>query len=308
MTTEPHTQPINPEREGFNLMEIVKRHLNLLLVVAIMLVLYVPTLKILNNTTWASIEQSYGPVLLAASIWLFWQKRQALDSLYPSKNAAAGFVALAIALFVYAVGRSQGVLFVEAGSVLLVSIALLLLYRGWLGVRAMWLSLVLLVFLVPIPTDLIAMLTGPMKSAVSAVAESILATANYPIARSGVILSIGPYQLLVADACAGLTSMFTLEAIGLVYMGLRSHPSAGRNLTLALLLVPIAFAANVVRVLILVLVTFYFGDEAGQGFVHSLAGILLFVVATCLMLLVDGLLGLFPWPGTPPKNTPAVAA
>jgi exosortase B len=308
MTTEPQTQPISAEGKVFGPLEIVKRHLNLLLVVVILLVLYVPTLKILNNTTWASIEQSYGPVLLAASIWLFWQKRQALAALQPSKNAAAGFVALGIALLVYAIGRSQGVLFVEAGSVLLVSIALLLLYRGWPGVRAMWLSLVLLVFLVPIPTDLIAILTGPMKSAVSAVAESILAAANYPIARSGVILSIGPYQLLVADACAGLTSMFTLEAIGLVYMGLRSHPSAGRNLTLGLLLVPIAFAANVVRVLILVLVTYYFGDEAGQGFVHSLAGILLFVVATCLMLLADGLLGLFPWHGSPAKNTPAVAA
>jgi exosortase B len=295
MTTDSQSQPAAAEDKAFSVLEVLKRHLNLLLVVAIMLVLYVPTLKILNNTTWASIEQSYGPVLLAASIWLFWQKRQALDALRPSKNAAAGFVSLAIALVVYALGRSQGVLFVEAGSVLLVSTALLLLYRGWPGVRAMWLSLVLLVFLVPIPTDVIAILTGPMKSAVSAVAESILAAAHYPVARSGVILSIGPYQLLVADACAGLTSMFTLEAIGLVYMGLRSHPSAGRNVTLGLLLVPIAFAANVVRVLILVLVTFYFGDEAGQGFVHSVAGILLFVVATCFMLLADAVLGLFPW-------------
>jgi exosortase B len=295
MSTELDAQAATGERKHTALMDGLMPYVNVMLVVAVMLVLYVHALEILNNTTWASIEQSYGPVLLAASIWLFWQKRSVLAALPSPVKAWPGFACLAVAMFVYAIGRSQGVLFVETGSVLITSIALLLLYRGWPGVRAMWLSLVLLVFLIPIPTDLIAILTGPMKSAVSAVAEAILAAAGYPIARSGVILMIGPYQLLVADACAGLTSMFTLEAIGLVYMGLRSHPSAGRNLSLGLLLVPIAFAANVVRVLILVLVTYYFGDEAGQGFVHSVAGILLFVVATSLMLLVDSLLGLLPW-------------
>jgi hypothetical protein len=38
-------------------------------------------------------------------------------------------------------------------------------------------------------------------------------------------------------------------------------------------------------------VTLYFGDEAGQGFVHSFAGMLLFAVALALILAVDGLLG-----------------
>jgi exosortase len=163
------------------------------------------------------------------------------------------------------------------------------------------LPLVLLLFVVPIPSDIVAALTGPLKSAVSAVAASILWLAGYPVARTGVILMVGQYQLLVADACAGLTSMFTLEAIGLVYMGLRNHPSTARNVTLGLLLVPIAFVANVVRVLVLVLVTYYFGDEAGQGFVHSAAGILLFMVATALMLLVDSLLALVRWKHQPEK-------
>jgi len=56
--------------------------------------------------------------------------------------------------------------------------------------------------------------------------------------------------------------------------------------------VPVAFVANVVRVIILVLVTYYLGDAAGQGFVHSLAGLVLIGVATMLMIAIDGLLGL----------------
>ena len=254
------------------------------LIGAALLVLYGPTLKLLSETTWNSTEQSYGPVLLGASLWLFWHQRQALVSLPTPPSASGAYGLLALALIAYTFGKSQGLLLIEAGSVVPMTMAVLALHRGWAGVRAMLLPIAMLVFVVPLPPDIVAQLTGPLKSGVSAVAASILSAAGYPVARTGVILMVGQYQMLVADACAGLTSMFTLEAIGLVYMGLRNHPSRARNLTLGLLLVPVAFAANIVRVLILVLVTYYFGDEAGQGFVHGAAGIVLFMVATVLMV------------------------
>jgi exosortase/archaeosortase family protein len=71
------------------------------------------------------------------------------------------------------------------------------------------------------------------------------------------------------------------------------YTSLKRNVALAILLIPIAFAANIVRVMILVLVTYHFGDEAGQGFVHGFAGMVLFMVALVLMLSTDKLLGVF---------------
>mgnify|MGYP000063534934 CR=1 FL=1 len=104
--------------------------------------------------------------------------------------------------------------------------------------------------------------------------------------------ALGAYRLLVADACAGLNSMFTLEALGLLYMNLMNYTSLARNVALALLIIPISFLANVTRVIILVLVTFHFGDEAGQGFVHGFAGIVLFLVALVLILSADRLIGL----------------
>jgi exosortase/archaeosortase family protein len=103
---------------------------------------------------------------------------------------------------------------------------------------------------------------------------------------------IGPYQLLVADACAGLNSMFTLEALGLLYMNMVGHTSRLRNVLLAILIVPMSFTANVIRVLALCLITYYLGDEAGQGILHGAAGMLLFGVALALMLGIDSVLGL----------------
>jgi hypothetical protein len=70
------------------------------------------------------------------------------------------------------------------------------------------------------------------------VATQLLYALGYPVGRIGVILTWGQYQLLVADACAGLNSMFTLEALGLLYMNLTRYTSLARNTALAILLIP----------------------------------------------------------------------
>jgi exosortase/archaeosortase family protein len=106
-------------------------------------------------------------------------------------------------------------------------------------------------------------------------------------------MTVGQYQLLVTEACAGLQTMFTLEAMGLLYASLVNRPSAARNLLLAVLIVPIAFAANVLRVIALALITYYYGDAAGQGFLHGLSGVVTFSAALVLIIATDGLLGLF---------------
>ena len=97
-------------------------------------------------------------------------------------------------------------------------------------------------------------------------------------------------ERLGRNACAGLTSMFTLEALGLLYMNLMNYTNVRRNLVLALLIIPISFAANIVRVMILALVTYHFGDAAGKGFIHGFAGIVLFMTGLVLMVATDRVL------------------
>jgi exosortase/archaeosortase family protein len=103
------------------------------------------------------------------------------------------------------------------------------------------------------------------------------------------VLNIGPYQLLVADACAGMRTLFMLEAMGIFYLNVVRHSSWLRNVGLAMLVVPISFTANTIRVIVLTLITYHFGDEAGQGFLHGFAGIVLFASAMLLMMGLDTL-------------------
>jgi exosortase B len=247
----------------------------------------------LSHTVWASDEQGHGPIILAVSLWLLFQQRHAIAAL-PSRPAnALGSGVLVLGLLLYVVGRAQAILVFEVGSQIAVLSGMLLLFKGKQAVRLAWFPLFFLLFMMPLPASLVAAVTTPLKSAVSYVASNILHAVGYPVGRSGVVLTVGPYQLLVADACAGLNSMFTLEALGLLYMNLMGYTSVARNITLAVLIIPIAFAANIVRVMILVLVTYHFGDEAGQGFIHGFAGMVLFMVGLILMLITDKLVGLF---------------
>lgn len=254
--------------------------------------LYVPTYYGLFNGIWgSSSDQAHGPIVLAVVLFLFWQNRQALQTNTPvTTYPILGSISLILGLLLYVIGRSQAVLMMEIGSQLFVFSGILLLTRGLAAIKAFWFPIFFILFMIPLPGIFLDAVTMPMKMAVSYVAESILYWVGYPISRTGVILQIGQYQLLVADACAGMHTLISLEALGLLYLNLVKHNSLFRNVTLAILIVPISFTANVIRVITLTLVTYYFGDAAGQGFVHGFAGMVLFVVALTLIMSVDTML------------------
>jgi exosortase B len=264
-------------------------------VVAGLCVLYLPTFWDLARTVWDSDDQGHGPIILALIAYLVWQKRAALDPASAAPATTAGAVVLGLGLLLYVIGRSQGIVQFEVGSLLPVLAGTVLLTLGRGALRQLAFPLLFTCFLVPLPGILVTAITVPLKQNVSLVAEYVLYWSGYPIGRNGVMLIVGPYQLLVADACSGLNSIFSLSAIGLLYVYLMRHARWQRNALLVASLVPFAIAANVVRVIVLVLVTYHFGDAAGQGFAHGAAGMVLFVIALSMLFALDGLLGLV-WP------------
>lgn len=255
-------------------------------------VLYVPSLYDLFRGVWSDDEQAHGPIVLAISCWLIYRKWPEMVKASVNKPApVAGWLLLSLGLISYIIGRSQAIIQMEIGAVLPVIIGLILLTHGVAALKKMWFPLFFMLFMIPLPGILVQTVTIPLKTAVSIVAEQILYWFDYPISRTGVILQVGQYQMLVADACAGLHTLFTLEALGLLYMNLMGHESFKRNMLLASLIVPISFISNVIRVLILILITYYFGDAAGQGFLHGFAGMTLFLSALLLIIGLDSLLG-----------------
>lgn len=252
-----------------------------------LLAVYVPTLHDLVTTVWGDEGHAHGPFILAAVLWLFWDKRQILSM--PQKPTApfSGFTFLLAGLLLYTVGRAYEVRSFEVASLVPVMAGILLAMRGWKAIRSCWFALFFCIFLIPLSPDFIDQFTLPLKQIVSTVVVNLLHAAGYPVAQNGVILSVGQYQLLVADACSGLHSMFSLSAVGLLYLYLKQHGSKLHNMVVVASLWPIAFWANIVRVTVLVLITYHYGDAAGQGFLHQASGLILFGSALLALVALD---------------------
>jgi exosortase B len=250
----------------------------------------------LASSLWQSEEYAHGPIILAIVLWIIWQGRAKLIEISEKNNPLVGSIFLITGLLLYIVGRTQDILIFEVGSQIPVLLGIVLMTHGASVAKQFWFPLIFLVFMIPLPEILVDTLTGPLKQQVSVLAESVLYHLDYPIARNGVVLSIGKYDLLVADACSGLNSIFSLSALGLFYAYLVQRKGWTHNIILFASIIPIAFFANVTRVILLVLITYYFGDEVGQGFAHKLAGLVLFISGLLSFLILDELIqGIITW-------------
>lgn len=239
---------------------------------------------------WQTDELAHAPLILAISAWLFWQARMAVQQAPDAARGGWSWLLLALGLALHALGRTAGISSVEFASQVVVVAAVLLLLKGTAGLRAAWFAVFFLLFMVPLPGTLVDALTEPLKHWISTIVVETLHAVGYPIGRSGVVITVGPYELLVADACSGLNSMFSLAALGALFIHIVGREGRLHTALLVAAIVPIAFAANIVRVISLVLVTYHFGDAAGQGFLHGAAGIVLLLVALAAFFALDALL------------------
>ncbi|MEO6747847.1 MAG: exosortase B [Caldimonas sp.] len=255
-------------------------------------VMYLPVYWWASGSIWQSDEHAHGAIVLAVVVWLFWTLRNEIAEAPARPAPWLGVPVFGFGLVMYIVGRVFSISIFEMGSQILVIAGALLLLKGPAALRAAWFPVFYLVFMIPLPGVLVDAITGPLKQWISTIVVSILYAVGYPIAQAGVILSIGQYQLLVADACSGLHSMFSLAALGTLFMYIMRRPSRLHNAIMLASILPIAFIANMCRVIVLVLVTYHLGDEAGQGFLHGAAGFVLMLVALAAFFTLDSLLSL----------------
>lgn len=246
-----------------------------------------PTLYGVASQSWITEQGAHGPIVLATALWLFvrrWHEVRALAAPGDTRIAIAAFLFIAP---VYIVARIINIIEVEGfmmyGLLLVVAYWMI----GWRPLRAMWFPIIYMMFIFPPPDTVVAMVTQPLKIGISQAAIDLLYALGYPVAGSGVMIIIGQYQLLIAAACAGLNSLISLSAIGLFYIYIRHNANWRYALLLMLAIVPVAVLANFVRVLGLIMITHYLGDEAAQGFLHTFSGITMFLVSVLGIFAVD---------------------
>ncbi len=250
----------------------------------------IPTFAQLGKEVWSTEAGVHGPIVLATGCWLLARAWPEIRAYARPGSAVIGWSAFITALLLYIFGRAFSFISLEVAGMIGILYSVGWLYLGPAASRRIWFPLLYLCFLIPLPGWLIDAVTAPLKEFISISATKLLSAAGYPIAREGVTLFIAQYQLLVEDACAGLNSIISLTAISLFYIYLLHNASWRYSLSLMLWILPAAMVANLIRVILLVLITYYFGNAAAQGFLHSTAGLLMFVIALLFIFGVDKLM------------------
>lgn len=264
--------------------------LSYFVLLAAFLIFVLPPMIEVAQFNWSTEQGGHGPIVMATGLWLLWREGMAARSLIRPGNAIVGTAALALLVPLYVVAGITGILELQVFFMWGALIAAAYLLVGPAVLRACWFPILYLAFALPPPDQVVAVITQPVKIAISSTAVSLLYWLGYPVGSSGVMIQIAQFELLVAAACSGLNSLLTLSALCMFYVYLKNRHDRAGFIIMTLLVVPIAVLANFIRVLILILITYHYGEAAAQGFLHDFAGLLTFAAALAALMGIEKVL------------------
>lgn len=261
-------------------------------VLAVLLLwLYHSILTHLAGQWWSDPNFSHGFFVPLFSAFVIWQERSRLTSLSLRPSWwGLGFVGFGLCVLI--VGQMGAELFLSRLSMLIVLGGLIVLFLGWNFFRALLFPWAFLLLMIPIPAIIFSQITFPLQLLAAKAASTILPWMGVPVLREGNVIILPGKVLEVAEACSGIRSLMSLATLAVIYGYLMERRLVVRVL-LALASVPIAVAANSLRIVGTGLLVQYWDPERAEGFFHEFSGWLIFVVSLVMLYLLHRIVRVF---------------
>ena len=262
------------------------------LIGALVAALYFRVLGKLVTDWWEIPDFSHGFLVPPFAAYLVWVKRKdlAATKIVPTWSGVA-VVALGLAVLLLGVYGAE--LFLSRASLLILLAGLVLCFGGWQLLKELRFALLVLLLAIPIPAILFNQITFPLQILASKLASALLPVFGVPVLREGNIIELPVMKLEVAEACSGIRSLVSLFTLSIFY-GYFMERSVARRALLALASIPIAIAANSVRILGTGLCVQYWDPDKAMGFFHEFSGWLMFLVSLGCLYIVHRAMCLFP--------------
>jgi exosortase len=250
-----------------------------------------PTLAHLAGQWWNDPNYSHGFFVPLFTAFVIWQERVRLSALSP-RPSWSGLWFLAFGLCVLIVGQMGAELFLSRLSLLIVLAGLIVLFVGWKFFRGLLFPWAFLLLMIPFPAIVFNQITFPLQILASKVASTTLPWMGVPVLREGNVIVLPAMALEVAEACSGIRSLMSLTTLAVIYGYLMERRTSVRVL-LAVASIPIAVAANSLRIVGTGLLVQYWDPEKGEGFFHEFSGWLIFVVSLVMLYLLHRCVRIF---------------
>src|SRR6266480_6673242 len=146
--------------------------------------------------------------------------------------------------------------------------------------------------MIPIPAIVFNQITFPLQLLASKVAATVLPLLGVPVLREGNVINLPAMVLEVAEACSGIRSLLSLATLAIIY-GYLMESRISIRVILALASLPIAIAANSLRIVGTGLLVQYWDPQKAEGFFHLFSGWLIFVISLLMLFLFHRVMRLF---------------
>jgi len=234
--------------------------------------------------TWASSEEyGYGFFIPAVLLFLIWQKRDMLERL-KFDGSWAGVALVLFGLGLSFLAELSTLYIVIQYSFLLVLAGLALTFMGWPGFKIIWIPLLLLVFMIPLPTFLYQSLSAETQLICSQIGVAIIRLFGISVFLEGNVIDLGNYKLQVAEACNGLRYLFPLMALGFIAAYLFKG-ALWKRAVIFLSTIPITILMNGFRIAVIGVLVEHWGISMAEGFLHDFEGWGIFMVCTGVLVL-----------------------
>ncbi len=241
---------------------------------------------------WQIPDFSHGFLVPVFAAYLLWEKRSILRAtkITPSWS---GIAVMALGLAVLLLGVYGSELFLSRVSLVILLAGLTLCFGGRQLLSELRFALLVLLLAIPIPAILFNQITFPLQLLASRLASDLLPLFAVPVLREGNVIVLPVMKLEVAEACSGIRSLMSLFTLAVFY-GYFMEKSVWRRVSLIAASIPIAIAANALRIVGTGLCVQYWDPEKAMGFFHEFSGWVIFLVSLGCLVLVHRMTLLFP--------------
>lgn len=240
---------------------------------------------------WNDPNYSHGFLVPFLSAYFAWERREKLY-FTPMEPSASGLALLFGGLVLFFLGSVGAELFLVRFSMIIVLFGLLLYHFGWEVLKVFSFPISFLIFMIPFPSLLLNAVTFPLQLFAAKVSTFFLQMINIPVFRDGNIIFLPHTTLEVAEACSGIRSLVALITLAVVFAYLTQRGLFKKSI-LIFSAIPIAIVINAFRIWGTGVLAHLYGLELAEGFYHTFAGWLVFVLGFGLILAEGCALSLF---------------
>jgi exosortase D (VPLPA-CTERM-specific) len=237
-------------------------------------------------------EYSHGWLIPAVTAYLIWQENHTLSRIpYKGSWIGVGIAMFATALFL--LGELSTLYIIEQYALVVLIFGIVLAMEGGSRFKLIWVPLVMLFFMIPLPTFLYRSLSAQLQLISSKLGVEMIRLCDISVNLQGNVIDLGTYQLQVVEACNGLRYLFPLMSLAFICAYFFKGP-LWKRAVIFLSSIPITIFMNSFRIAMIGVLVEYWGIDMANGFLHDFEGWAIFMLCLAVLLLEMWLLAKLP--------------